>query len=67
MQIMEKNLQNNVSERTKVGVRFPNESFFEEIPIDLSKFVPEKEFENETFGRYEGNYISIRKYKGRYF
>ena len=64
---MEKNLQNNVSERTKVGVRFPNESYFEEIPIDLSKFVPEKEFENETFGHYDGNYISIRKYKGRYF
>jgi len=50
-----------------VGVRFPNESFFEEIPIDLSKFVPEKEFENETFGYYGETYISIRKYNGSYF
>lgn len=64
---MEKNLQNNVSEMTKVGVRFPNESYFEEVPIDLNKFKPEKDFENETFGWYKGNYISLRKFKGKYF
>ena len=59
---MEKNSQNNVSEMTKVEVRFPNESFFQEISIDLSIFVPHKKFDDETFGYYKGNYISIRKY-----
>jgi hypothetical protein len=59
---MEKNSQNNVSEMTKVEVRFPNESFFQEILIDLSIFAPHKEFDDETFGYYKGNYISIRKY-----
>jgi hypothetical protein len=59
---MEKNSQNNVSEMTKVEVRFPNESFFQEISIDLSIFAPHKEFDDETFGYYKGNYISIRKY-----
>ena len=49
---MEKNSQNNVSEMTKVEVRFPNESFFQEISIDLSIFAPHKKFDDETFGYY---------------
>ena len=60
---MEKNLQNNVSEMTKVEVRFPNEFFFQEIPIDLSIFVPHKKFDDETFGRHgdmdNANHIGI--------
>ena len=64
---MEKNLQNNALEMTKVGVRFPNESYFDEIPINLSIFAPEKEFDDETFGYYKGTYISIRKKNGSYF
>jgi hypothetical protein len=58
---MEKNLQNNVSERTKVGVRFPNESFFEEIEINIVNFKPDKHFSDEIFGWYNGTYISIKK------
>ena len=46
----------------KSWVKFPNESFFEEIQIDLSQFVPEKEFSDEVFGWYKGKtYISIKK------
>jgi len=46
----------------KSWVRFPNESFFEEVHLDLSQFVPEKEFSDEVFGWYGGKtYISIKK------
>ena len=45
----------------KVLVRFPNESFFEEIFIDMNKFNPEKEFNDEIFGWYGDLYISIKK------
>ena len=46
---------------SKSWVRFPNESFFEEIQIDLSQFKPEIEFSDETFGWYKGTYLSIKK------
>ena len=42
-------------------VRLPNESFFEKLRIDLSKFSPEKEFKDEIFGWYKNLYISIKK------
>lgn len=45
----------------KCFVRFPNESYFEEILIDMSKFKPEKEFSDEIFGWYNNLYISIKK------
>ena len=58
---MEKNLQNNVSEMTKVKMRFPNESYFEDVTIDMNEFKPEHEFKDETFGWYKNTYVSISK------
>ena len=58
---MEKNLQNNVSEMTKVKMRFPNESYFEDVTIDINEFKPEQEFNDETFGWYKNTYVSISK------
>ena len=45
----------------KMLVRFPNESFFEEVSIDINKFKLEKEFDDEMFGWYYGVYICIKK------
>ena len=58
---MEKNLQNNVSEMTKVKMRFPNESYFEDVTIDMNEFKPEQEFNDETFGWWKNTYVSISK------
>jgi len=44
----------------KKNVRFPNESYFTEIEIDMSRFRPEITFGNETFGWYGDLYISIK-------
>jgi hypothetical protein len=49
--------------RKKVNVRFPNESFFEEIEINMSEFKPTTEFDDEVFGWYGDIYISIKKDK----
>jgi hypothetical protein len=45
----------------KKYVRFPNESYFVEVLIDMSKFTPNKEFSDEIFGWYDNIYISIKK------
>lgn len=45
----------------KMFVRLPNESFFEEIFIDMNLFKPVKEFKDEIFGWYNDLYISIKK------
>jgi hypothetical protein len=45
---------------SKFWVRFPNESYFEKINLDLSVFKPDQEFEDETFGWYKGIYISVK-------
>ena len=58
---MEKNLQNNVSEMTKVEVRFPNESTYDKISINLNEFKVDKEFDDEIFGWYKDTYISLKK------
>ena len=58
---MEKNLQNSASEKTKVKMRFPNESFFDEVTIDMNEFKPENEFDSEVFGWYKNTYVSISK------
>ena len=42
-------------------VRFPNETEFYEIPLDINLFESNKEFDNEIFGWYAGSYISIKK------
>ena len=58
---MEKNLQNNASEMTKVKVRFANESYFDEILINPNDFKPEKEFDDEVFGWLGDVYVSLKK------
>jgi hypothetical protein len=45
---------------SKSWVRFPNESYFEKINLDLSEFKPDQEFEDETFGWYKGIYVSVK-------
>jgi hypothetical protein len=42
-------------------VRFANESYYHTIPIDINKFEPRKEFNNEVFGWYDGTYVAIKK------
>ena len=43
-------------------VRFPNESYFEEIlHFDWHRFTPTHEFEDEIFGTYAGMTIAIKK------
>jgi len=49
------------SNKTEVLVRFPNESSYEKISIDLSQFKGEKSFDDETFGWYKGTYIALKK------
>ncbi len=58
---MEKNSQSNVSEMTKVKMRFPNESYFEDVIINMGEFKPENEFDTEVFGWYKNTYVSISK------
>lgn len=41
-------------------VRFPNESEFIEMEIDMTDFNKVTEFQNEMFGWYKGTYISIK-------
>ena len=48
---------------TKVKVRFPNESYFEEMEINMNDFKPNTEFEDEVFGWYGDIYVSIKKEK----
>ncbi len=47
--------------RTEVLVRFPNESSYEKISIDLSQFKEAESFDDETFGWYKGTYIALKK------
>jgi hypothetical protein len=54
-----KNLLENTGSKTLV--RFPNESFFEELSIDFEKFEVSNEFPHEIFGWYDGTAISIKK------
>ena len=42
-------------------VRFPNESNFILTPVDMTKFIPSQEFDDQIFGFYCGTYISIKK------
>jgi hypothetical protein len=44
-----------------VKIRFACSDFWEGVSIDLNKFKPEKEFSDQVFGWYEGEYISILK------
>ena len=42
-------------------MRFPNESYFEDVTIDMNEFKPEQDFSDETFGWYKNTYVSISK------
>ncbi len=45
----------------KVLVRFPNECYFVEIQMDMDKFKPDKEFDDQIFGWYGDIYVSVKK------
>ena len=45
----------------KISVRFPNESVYEDINIDLEKFTISNEFAHEYFGWYDGSAIALKK------
>lgn len=42
-------------------VRFPNESTYEEVKLDLDFFNLSSESTDEVFGRYKGTHIFIKK------
>ena len=42
-------------------VRFSNESDHHEVNIDIDQFERRIEFDDEVFGWYRGDYISIKK------
>ncbi len=46
---------------TKVFVRFPNESIYEESKLDFKKIEITNEFQHEYFGWYNGTAISLKK------
>jgi len=45
----------------KAKIRFPNESSWNELSIDMDQFLTSREFDTEVFGWYKGTYISILK------
>ena len=42
-------------------VRFPNEMDYQNINMDLDKFMLRQEFEDEVFGLYDGTFVFIKK------
>jgi hypothetical protein len=44
-----------------VLIKFPNESDYIEVEIDMANFSPDKEHDDEVFGWYKDTYISIKK------
>ena len=52
-------LLNNLGK--KMSIRFPNESVYEDINIDLEKFTISNEFDHEYFGWYDGSAIALKK------
>jgi hypothetical protein len=45
----------------KVLVRFPNESTYDEIDVNMDLFTMTSDWPDEMFGWYEGNLIAIKK------
>lgn len=45
----------------KKYVKFPNESYFAEMMINMEEFILKNEFKDEIFGIYKGLTISIKK------
>ena len=58
---MENTLTNKTVDMKKVKMRFPNESYFDEVTIDMNEFKPKNEFDTEVFGCYKNTYVSISK------
>jgi len=46
-------------EKVTIPVRFPNESYAIEVPIDLDEFVPAKSFDEVTFGWWGDTFVNI--------
>ena len=42
-------------------MKFPNESDYIEVEVDMTNFNPDKEYDNEVFGWYKDIYVSIKK------
>ncbi len=59
--LVENNIKYRSRGKTAVMVRFPNESSYEKISIDLSEFIPSESFADEAFGWYKGTYIALKK------
>lgn len=45
----------------EVFMRFPNESEYLKITINMGDFEPKKWFKTEVFGWYKGVYVSIKR------
>ena len=45
----------------KMLIRFPNESAYDEVDIDMSLFTITSDWGDEWFGWYGGNLIAIKK------
>ena len=52
-------LMENVGEKFKI--RFPNETVYDEIMLDLNNFEVSNEFEHEYFGFYNNEPIALKK------
>ena len=46
-------------------VRFADDDTYHIIPIDITKFSPSRDFEDEVFGWHQGSFIAIKKEKNK--
>tara|TARA_R110000868_G_scaffold76573_2_gene220102 strand:- start:31538 stop:31726 length:189 start_codon:yes stop_codon:yes gene_type:complete len=46
-------------EKVNIPVRFPNESYAINVPIDLDEFEPKQSFDEVTFGWWGGIFVNI--------
>jgi hypothetical protein len=42
-------------------MRFPNESYHDDVLINMEDFKPDKKFKDEIFGWWKNTYVSISK------
>lgn len=42
-------------------IRFPNTDDYVKANINMAEFKQDKEFDNEVFGWYRGQYVAIKK------
>lgn len=48
-----------MAEKINIPVRFPNESYAIDVPIDLDEFKADKTFDDVTFGWWGNIYVNI--------